>query len=64
MRAGSAGDCRRALGIKLGGARPTVIATLGDGSYLFNEPTACHFVARAQSLPVLTVIFNNGQWGR
>jgi len=40
----------------------TVIACLGDGSYLFNEPAACHFVSRAQGLPVLTVIFNNAQW--
>jgi acetolactate synthase-1/2/3 large subunit len=51
-----------ALGIKLAAPDRTVIAALGDGSYLFNEPAACHFVARAQGLPVLTVIFNNGQW--
>ena len=51
-----------ALGIKLAAPDRTVIAALGDGSYLFNEPAACHFVARAQGLPVLAVIFNNGQW--
>jgi acetolactate synthase I/II/III large subunit len=51
-----------ALGLKLGDPSKTVIACLGDGAYLFNEPTACHFVARAQSVPVLTVIFNNAQW--
>jgi acetolactate synthase-1/2/3 large subunit len=51
-----------ALGLKLGNPAKTVIACLGDGSYLFNEPAACHFVARAQGLPVLTVIFNNAQW--
>ena len=51
-----------ALGIKLAAPDRTVIAALGDGSYLFNEPAACHFVARAQGLPVLTVLFNNGQW--
>jgi acetolactate synthase-1/2/3 large subunit len=51
-----------ALGIKLAAPERTVIAALGDGSYLFNEPAACHFVARAQALPVLTVIFNNAQW--
>jgi acetolactate synthase I/II/III large subunit len=51
-----------ALGIKLAAPDRTVIAALGDGSYLFNEPAACHFVARAQGLPVLTVIFNNAQW--
>ncbi|HUO65435.1 MAG TPA: thiamine pyrophosphate-requiring protein [Terriglobales bacterium] len=51
-----------ALGLKLGDPAKTVIACLGDGSYLFNEPAACHFVSRAQGLPVLTVIFNNAQW--
>jgi acetolactate synthase-1/2/3 large subunit len=51
-----------ALGLKLGDPARTVIACLGDGSYLFNEPAACHFVARSQGLPVLTVIFNNAQW--
>jgi acetolactate synthase I/II/III large subunit len=51
-----------AIGFKLGNPGATVIACLGDGAYLFNEPAACHFVARAQGLPVLTVIFNNAQW--
>jgi acetolactate synthase-1/2/3 large subunit len=51
-----------ALGLKLGAPGRTVIAALGDGAYLFNEPAACHFVARQQGLPVLTVIFNNQQW--
>lgn len=51
-----------ALGLKLGAPATTVIACLGDGSYLFNEPAASHFVARSQGLPVLTVIFNNAQW--
>jgi acetolactate synthase-1/2/3 large subunit len=51
-----------ALGVKLGAPDRTVIATLGDGAYLFNEPAACHLAARQQNLPVLTVIFNNQQW--
>ncbi len=51
-----------ALGVKLAAPEKTVIATVGDGSYLFSEPTSCHFVARAQDLPVLTVIFNNRRW--
>jgi acetolactate synthase-1/2/3 large subunit len=51
-----------ALGIKLAAPERTVIAALGDGAYLFNEPAACHFVGKAQGLPVLTVIFNNAQW--
>jgi acetolactate synthase I/II/III large subunit len=51
-----------ALGVKLGAPDRTVIAALGDGAYLFNEPAACHLAARQQGLPVLTVIFNNQQW--
>jgi acetolactate synthase-1/2/3 large subunit len=51
-----------AIGFKLGNPGATVVACLGDGAYLFNEPAACHFVGRAQGLPVLTVIFNNAQW--
>jgi acetolactate synthase-1/2/3 large subunit len=51
-----------ALGAQLGAPERTVIATLGDGSYIFSVPTACHQVARAHQLPVLTVIFNNGAW--
>jgi acetolactate synthase-1/2/3 large subunit len=51
-----------ALGLKAADRSKTVIATLGDGAYLFSEPTSCHFVARAQDLPVLVVLFNNGKW--
>jgi acetolactate synthase-1/2/3 large subunit len=51
-----------AVGIKLAHPERTVIATLGDGSYFFSVPTACHQVAWAAGLPLLTVIFNNGGW--
>lgn len=51
-----------ALGAKLGAPGKTVIATLGDGAYLFSVPTACHFAARMHELPVLTVVFNNESW--
>lgn len=40
-----------------------VIAALGDGSYIFANPAACHQVAAALKLPVLTVVCNNRQWG-
>jgi acetolactate synthase I/II/III large subunit len=39
-----------------------VIACVGDGSYMFGNPTPAHFVAQAQGLPVLFVIFNNAGW--
>jgi len=39
-----------------------VIATLGDGSYMFGNPTPGHFVGEGMRLPVLYVIFNNARW--
>ena len=50
------------LGAKLGAPDRQVITTVGDGSYMFNVPTACHFVARAENLPTLTIINNNSEW--
>ena len=52
-----------ALGLKLGRRDRLVIAALGDGAYMFGNPTSAHFVGRALDLPVLTVIFNNRMWG-
>jgi acetolactate synthase I/II/III large subunit len=51
-----------ALGMKLAVPEKTVIATLGEGAYMFGCPTAAHFVSRAYHLPVLFVIFNNQCW--
>ncbi|HVO15773.1 MAG TPA: thiamine pyrophosphate-requiring protein [Alphaproteobacteria bacterium] len=55
-----------ALGAKLAvrdsGRDRTVIATIGDGSYMFANPVACHQVGEAQRLPVLTIVFNNARW--
>lgn len=51
-----------AVGVKLGAPDKTVIATLGDGAYIFGVPTASHFGARMHDLPILTVVFNNGSW--
>jgi acetolactate synthase-1/2/3 large subunit len=52
-----------AVGIKLGAPGKTVIATVGDGAYLFAVPTACHYAARLHAAPILTVVFNDGGWG-
>ncbi|HWA38215.1 MAG TPA: thiamine pyrophosphate-requiring protein [Burkholderiales bacterium] len=52
-----------ALGVKLARREATVIACVGDGTYMFGNPTPFHFVSRAQGLPVLTVVFNNRRWG-
>jgi acetolactate synthase-1/2/3 large subunit len=51
-----------ALGAKLGAPDRTVIATVGDGAYIFGAPTAAHLAARLYGLPLLTVIFNNAAW--
>ena len=50
------------LGAKLAAPERTVISTIGDGSYMFGNPTPFHLVARAANLPVLTIICNNGRW--
>lgn len=52
-----------ALGAKLAAPDRLVVATLGDGAYMFANPTACHWVGEAHGLPVLTVIFNNALYG-
>jgi acetolactate synthase-1/2/3 large subunit len=52
-----------ALGAKLAAPDRLVIAAIGDGGYVFANPTACHWVADAHSLPILTVVFNNAMWG-
>ena len=50
------------LGMKLARPEKTVIASVGDGTYMFNNPTACHFVSHAYDLPMLTIICNNAIW--
>ena len=52
-----------ALGMKLGAPGRMVIAGVGDGAYIFGNPTSVHLVGRALDLPTLTVIFNNRMWG-
>jgi acetolactate synthase I/II/III large subunit len=51
-----------ALGAKLAAPDRLVIATLGDGAYMFGNPTAGHQVARTLGLPVLFIVFNNAMW--
>ncbi|MBL8839184.1 MAG: thiamine pyrophosphate-requiring protein [Alphaproteobacteria bacterium] len=52
-----------ALGAKLAAPDRLVVATLGDGSYIFANPVACHQVSAAERLPLLTVVFDNGGYG-
>jgi acetolactate synthase-1/2/3 large subunit len=48
-----------ALGMKLARPDATIIATVGDGCYLFGVPSACHLVSETYGLPVLIIIYNN-----
>jgi len=51
-----------ALGAKLAHPDRTVVATVGDGAYIFSVPTAAHMVSAAYGLPILVIIFNNEAW--
>jgi acetolactate synthase-1/2/3 large subunit len=52
-----------ALGAKLAAPDRLMVATIGDGAYLFANPTVCHWVAEAHHLPVLAIVFNNSRYG-
>jgi acetolactate synthase I/II/III large subunit len=52
-----------ALGAKLAAPDKLIVATLGDGVYLFTNPTVSHWVGEKYRLPVLTIIFNNQRYG-
>jgi acetolactate synthase-1/2/3 large subunit len=52
-----------ALGMQLANPARLVVATMGDGSYMFSNPVACHQIAEALGLPILIVIVNNSEWG-
>jgi acetolactate synthase-1/2/3 large subunit len=51
-----------ALGAKLATPDKTVICAVGDGAYMFGNPTAVHYVSEAMRLPLLFVIANNARW--
>jgi len=51
-----------ALGAQLADRERLVIAAMGDGSYMFANPVACHQVAEALGLPILTIVKNNAMW--
>jgi acetolactate synthase-1/2/3 large subunit len=51
-----------ALGAKLASPDKTVICAIGDGAYMFGNPTATHYVSEAMGLPLLFIIANNARW--
>jgi acetolactate synthase-1/2/3 large subunit len=51
-----------ALGAQLHDRNRLCVACIGDGSYMFANPVACHQIAEAMQLPILTIVKNNGIW--
>ena len=66
LNAGQAGGLGSGLGMALGAklAAPErdVVLLVGDGSYMFGNPTPAHYVGAAENLPTLTIVMNNAQW--
>ncbi len=51
-----------ALGARVEAPERTMIALVGDGTYMFSNPTACHHAGEKHGLPMLTIIANNARW--
>jgi acetolactate synthase-1/2/3 large subunit len=52
-----------ALGAKLAAPEKLIVATLGDGAYMFGNPTVGHWVSAKHGLPILAIVFNNSRYG-
>lgn len=52
-----------AIGAKLAAPEKLIVATLGDGSYMFGNPTVSHWVQDKFKLPILAIVFNNSRYG-
>lgn len=52
-----------ALGMQLADRDRLIVATMGDGSYIFSNPVACHQIAEALELSILILVLNNGGYG-
>jgi acetolactate synthase-1/2/3 large subunit len=52
-----------AIGAKLAAPEKLIVATLGDGSYMFGNPTVSHWVQQKFNLPILSIVFNNSRYG-
>jgi acetolactate synthase I/II/III large subunit len=50
------------MGIRLERPDAMVVAAVGDGTYMFGNPTPTHFVSASRGLPFVTVVFNNRRW--
>lgn len=52
-----------AMGFALAQPERTVVATMGDGSYMFSNPVACHQIAEALEVSMIVLVLNNAEWG-
>ncbi|MFN4272507.1 MAG: thiamine pyrophosphate-requiring protein [Aliihoeflea sp.] len=52
-----------AMGMQLANRDRLVVATMGDGSYMFANPVVCHQIMEALDLPLLVIVLNNSEWG-
>jgi acetolactate synthase-1/2/3 large subunit len=52
-----------ALGAKLAAPDRLIVAALGDGAYMFGNPTVGHWVSAKHGLPILAIVFNNSRYG-
>lgn len=52
-----------AMGAQLADPERLIFATMGDGSYMFSNPTVCHQVCEALKLPIIILVLNNAEWG-
>lgn len=51
-----------AVGAKLADSDRLVVSLVGDGSYVFGNPTAAAWTAAKSDAPSLTVVYNNSGW--
>ncbi|MBV0912445.1 thiamine pyrophosphate-requiring protein [Anianabacter salinae] len=51
-----------ALGAQMARPGKLTVAAVGDGSYIFANPVACHQIAEALGLPILILVKNNAMW--
>ncbi|HYF20708.1 MAG TPA: thiamine pyrophosphate-requiring protein [Ramlibacter sp.] len=51
-----------AMGMRLEKPDAVAVAAVGDGTYMFGNPTPTHFTSAARGLPFVTVVFNNRRW--
>jgi len=51
------------MGAKLASPGALVVAAVGDGSYTFANPLACHHAAAMHGIATLTLVMNNSAYG-